>query len=258
MTVIGAEPAPVVRAAALRGSRLERTLLHRPGSADDTTTRVVWLQADALYCDVRLPAGLTTVTAPCLSALTLDDLLALATQDAFAGRLVDHGDHVEWTRTVELHAPGPHADAGTLTRHGERKLVEHGHFEDYLEEWSVTDSGLTTEEFALVDTDTGAPGVLVRAGDHFGFARGRTAPVAGDLADAIRGAATLTAAQSALDCEVSLGRIHDDRWLVTTSTLPYRVGADLNPIHTGDDAVSTADVHPLGHAVRRRWHRTQS
>lgn len=258
MTVIGANHAPVVRAAALRGSRLERTLLQRVGTAVDTTTRVVWLQAETLYCDVRRPAGMPAVTAPCLSALSLDDLLTLATQDAFAGRLVDHGGHVEWTRTVELHAPGPHADAGTLARLDDRTLVEHGHFEKYREEWAVTESALPTEEIALVDTDTGAPGVLVRVGDHFGFARGRTTPLAEDLTHAIRGAATLADARRALDCEISLGRVHDDRWLVTTSTLPYRVGADLGPVRAGDDAVSTADVDPLGHAVRRRWRRTQS
>src|SRR5690606_8278056 len=82
---------------AVAGACFERTLLARPGREADTSTRVTWIQGEHLYCDLRQPAGLA---ARGMRDTTLDDLLALAQQEGFAGPLLDRGDHVEWVRTV--------------------------------------------------------------------------------------------------------------------------------------------------------------
>ncbi len=151
------------------GTRFERTLLARPGAIPDTTTRVTWLQGERLYCDLRRPATLQTVTASTLAEMEIDDLVALASQDGFAGRLLDSSNHVEWERAVSFHPLGPTPDAGTLEALDTDTLVEHGVFEEYTEHWRITDVSPDIEEYLLEDVETGATAVLVRVGECFAF-----------------------------------------------------------------------------------------
>ncbi|MCK0089985.1 hypothetical protein MWU77_04210 [Rhodococcus sp. F64268] len=240
-------------ATSLSGTRFERTLLSRPGHPDDTTTRVTWLQGRTLYCDLRQPAALPKIEAPALRALGIGDLLALADQDGFAGPLIDNSDHVEWVRTVALRPAGPTPDAGALNALDHDTLVEQGIFEDYIEHWRIAATSPDIDEYLLEDLDTGAPGVVVRVGGDFAFARGRKHVLDSSLHEQIRGAASLRAAQELLDCEIALGVVRDEQWIITASSLPYRVGAHLNPVF--GDRVGTRDHDLDGNPVVRNWQR---
>ncbi|MEE2061439.1 hypothetical protein [Rhodococcus artemisiae] len=245
-------------ATSLSGTRFERTLLSRPEHPDDTTTRVTWLQGRALYCDLRQPAALPKIEAPALRALGIGDLLVLADQDGFAGPLFDNSDHVEWGRTVALHPAGPTPDAGALNALDHGTLVEQGIFEDYIEHWRIAATSPDIDEYLLEDLDTGAPGVVVRVGGDFAFARGRThvldsPPLDSPLHEQIRGAASLRAAQELFDCEIALGVVRDEQWIITASSLPYRVGAHLNPVF--GDRIGTRDHDLDGNPVVRNWQR---
>ncbi|MBS9373161.1 hypothetical protein [Rhodococcus sp. B50] len=234
------------------GTRFERTLLARPDAEPDTTTRVTWLQGERLYCDLRRPASLPTITAPTLTDMGIDDLVALATQDGFAGRLLDRGDHVEWERVVSFHPLGPTPDAGSLAVLDADTLVEHGVFEDYTEHWSIVDVSPDVEEHLLEDPDTGTTAVLVRVGDTFAFARGRDRTIGSEpLIEQIHGVATLSEARALVDCEISVGHVRDSRWIITASTLPYRVGDALDP--TIGDEIRIRDTAFDGTPATRRW-----
>ncbi|MFZ3391639.1 hypothetical protein TVH25_00050 [Rhodococcus sp. 7Tela_A2] len=238
----------------ISGTRFERTLLARPGAAPDTTSRVVWLQGASLYCDLRRPAAEVPVQARSLGVTSIDDLLVLATQDGFAGRLLSHGGHVEWTRTVAVHPPGPHPDAGSLELLDATTVAEHGVFEDYLEHWRISATSSSIDEYLLEDIETGAPGILIRVGEDFAFARGRTRPIDGaPLHEQIRGAGTLSAARELMNCEISFGSTGLGEWRITASTLPFRVGDMLDPVP--GEILSTSDIDVDGRPVMRRWRR---
>src|SRR6266496_4360397 len=134
----GAESSEV-RAVCIEPSHLaglwRRTLLVDEHGREDVTTDVVWLQGRGVYVDLRRPSGRPSFdSVRGLRDLSYDQVRWMATQEAFAGRLVDRGQYVEWTRCIDLHPPGPTPDAGTLSReHG--LLVERGWHSDYVEHW---------------------------------------------------------------------------------------------------------------------------
>jgi len=55
-----------------------------------------------------------------------------------------------------------------------------------------------------------------------------------------------------MDLEISLGTVEDDRWLISRSTLPFRVGDDLAP-ELGSAEITVAERDTAGTPVRRRW-----
>ncbi|WP_246442610.1 hypothetical protein [Rhodococcus triatomae] len=255
MTGITAHEQRVV--SALRGTRLERTLLRDGDGREDVTSAVTWLQGHALYCDLRRPEGFVPPTARCLDEMTLDDLHLLARQEAFAGRLAEHPDHVEWIRDVDLH-PAVAPDAGTLEHLDVDTVLERGFHADYIEEWRVDSTGPVTE-FLLADADADADtesprAVLLRAGRNFGYARPRSTalPARASLSALLDASVTVAEARSLLDCEVSLGIVGDDRWTITRSTLPFREGTDLAVVVDGTE-VTTSDIEPSGRPATRRW-----
>ena len=130
-----------------------RTLLVGADGSRDTTTGVLWLQGISAYVDSR----------------------------GFAGRLERRGDVFEWRRDVDLQAPGPFPDAGTMSWDGE-VLVETGVHEDYVEHW-VRDKGATAPCGAVfLRASGGGDGLLLRVGERFGWAGAGTV-VIGDVGD---------------------------------------------------------------------------
>lgn len=118
-----------------------RTLLVASDGTRDTSTDVRWLQGVTGYVDTR----------------------------GFAGTLQQRGDTFEWQRDVELGPAGPFPDAGAMRWDGDT-LVETGVHEDYVEHW-VRDQGAGEPCGALFLTGPdGAVGLLVRVGEHFGWA----------------------------------------------------------------------------------------
>jgi hypothetical protein len=120
-----------------------RTLLIEADGIRDTAPGVLWLQGPTAYIDSR----------------------------GFAGTLHQNGDVFEWHRTVDLHPPGPHPDVGVMSWEGE-VLIETGVHENYVEHWvRDADSGRSAGALFLIGP-SGWPGLLVRAGELFGWADG--------------------------------------------------------------------------------------
>ncbi|MGY1839957.1 MULTISPECIES: hypothetical protein [unclassified Modestobacter] len=262
--MIGRTPVAVGRSD-VAGRVWRRAGIWAPGAEPDTTTDVGWLQLDSWYCDLRRPADLPAVTARSLAELTRADLLALAGQEAFAGRLQQQGEVWTWTRVVDLHPPEPLPDAGRLALDGD-VLVETGVGRDYLERW-VADTPPDTgprQELVLRGAD-GRAGLLLRLGDRFGHVRDRAAPLPGGapLRELVGPGTDLDTARALIDLEVSLGVVVDGDWRITRSTLPFRVGCSLQPEWAGGTALTTTaltttaltttDVTAQGRPARRRW-----
>ena len=131
----------------LRG-RWVRTLLTTAGGQRDDTTEVTWLQAGALYVDLRGPAG--------------------AVSAGFAGRLVADGPYAHWLRTIDLQPPSATPDQGHLDADGDL-LVETGRDGSYVERWRRT-SRPTDPVAAVALRHNDFHAVLVRVGDHIGWA----------------------------------------------------------------------------------------
>lgn len=234
----------------LSGRRWSRRALVIPGTTVDTGTEVDWLQAGELYLDLRTPADMPVIGADGPDELTREDLLALCGQQAFAGRLEERDGEWTWWREVDLHPADPLPDRGLL-HFADGILVETGIGRDYFEDWIATDAAPDGLELALAGAD-GRPGMLLRVGDQFGYLRGRSADVTPAPGTSLREAvavADLATARALLDLEISLGTVTDGRWVITRSTLPFRIGDDLAP-EFGDGEITVADH---GGAPRRRW-----
>jgi isopenicillin N synthase-like dioxygenase len=212
-----------------------RSLIVRADGTRDTSTEVTWLQAGSSYVDLRQPAdlvGLAAVT-PGRAAL-----LALARQEAFAGRTTQDGAHCTWTRDIDLSPLQDSPDVGTLRLEGE-VMVEEGVHEPYVEHWHLTQPAAPYVGVALRDTATGEPALLVRTGSRFGWARGRGTPLPpGTLADLVAAAPTDDDARALLDVEVSLGTVGQEGWRVERSTLPGCVGRDVHLVLAGTTATT--------------------
>ncbi|UED87273.1 hypothetical protein [Streptomyces profundus] len=255
-----------VGAHALPRRRLwRRDWIRLPDLPPDTRTEVHWLHLDVHYCDLRQPPAEQRSTAASLAGLDVDEVLALAGQEAFAGRLLDQGDRVEWTRPLSLHPAGPTPDAGRLHRGPDGALIETGVHRPYTERWVAAPPPMspTVRETPLRGPD-GRQGLLLRLGDHFGYVRDRAPGTLRDdtsLLDQLREAAPdIHRARQLVDFELSMGRIvgpDDGRgevWRIVRSTLPWRVGTDLAPVPGGEPGrLTVADHTPEGHPTRTVW-----
>nr|WP_090339106.1 allophanate hydrolase [Mycolicibacterium malmesburyense]CRL67237.1 allophanate hydrolase [Mycolicibacterium malmesburyense] len=232
-----------------------RRALASPGRVVDTDTDVEWLQAGELYVDLRTPPGMAIITARSLTELSRDDLLALCTQEAFAGSLLDDGDEFTWLRSFDLHPAEALPDRGRLHRAGD-VVVETGIGRAYHEDWVDESAGPGVHRWELIlGEPSGRRGMLLRIDNRFGYVRGRcpaTGFGAGTALAQIVADADLERAREVMDLEVSLGTVDDRVWRITRSTLPFRVGDDLAPERDGPD-VTVSDRAPDGTAVRRRW-----
>jgi hypothetical protein len=157
-----------------------RTLLVDADGSRDTGTNVIWLQGISLFVDVR-GAG-----------------------EGFAGRLDQRSDVFEWTRLVDLQAPGL-PDAGRMSWDGD-VLIEVGVHADYTEHWRREPGPVDPCWGLLLSAPDDATAVLLRVGRCFGWAHRR-----GD-----RGA-------------VSSGVVTEHGWRITDSSDARRIGTVLMP-----------------------------
>jgi hypothetical protein len=239
-----------------------RTLVREADGSTDRSTTATWLQGSSLFADLRQPPGLAEMAGgACLKDLERPLLLALCGQRAFAGSLIEDGDVFSWIRRMDLHPPAPHPDAGTLRWEGD-KLVEEGLHEAYVEHWELVEQSTRGLASALLeDPQEGCTGVLVRAGSWFGYARDRSVPLptpSVPLVEQVLGCSRRAEAAALLDCEVSVGRVHADRWEIVRSTLPHRVGVRLGPeLNRAGDGLRIRDTDPQGRPSLRAWHLAQ-
>ena len=240
-----------------------RTLLVDERRTVDVTTEVTWLQGARTYLDLRRPPGRPAFDGVRrLADLDADQVRWLAGQQGFAGELADRGDHVEWTRWIDLHPAGPHPDAGTLHL-ADGVLVERGRHVDYLEHWRRVSPGAAPTWALQLVGDGGFRACLLRVGSAFGWARGRRRRLCDprplpELVAAALADAGLDRARDAVDVEISLGTVHGPtEWTVTASTLPFREGAPLDlslPARPAvGDTVTGRELSPTGDLVDRRW-----
>jgi hypothetical protein len=233
-----------------------RSLLIGSDGARDTTTEVWWLQGKRLYADLRRPAaGPDFSTVRGLAQLSSEQCAWLARQQGFAGELTQDGQCFEWQRSIDFQPASPQADAGTLQWKGD-VLVETGRDSPYIEHWRRQHDRSVQPGLAisLREGDTGVPGLLLRAGAEFMFARARetTLPAGRNLAECVAEARSLRDAHLMLDCEISFGQVAPDGFRIAASTLPYRVGDILGQRMVGDTIV-TDDRGSRGEPIQRRW-----
>jgi len=207
-----------------------RSLIAWPDGTQDTTTSVSWLQGLATYIDLRQPADRPAFTGvAALADLDAEDVAWLARQEGFAGTFVFDGTWFEWQREIDFQPQALYSDSGSL-RYEDDYMIEEGRDVPYVEHWHRdTLPGAPVAAVSLI-SDEGAA-ALLRVGDLFMYARARAQPLDGGkhLSEHVAGAASLAQAQAMIDCEISLGRIQDDAWIIRHSTLPYRECLNLAP-----------------------------
>jgi hypothetical protein len=233
-----------------------RSMIAWPDGSRDTTTSVCWLQGLRACLDLRqsaLPAELARVHA--LDQLSIGQCTGLAQQQGFAGQLSFDGSHFEWTRSIDFQPRAAGADAGSLCWEGD-VLVESGRDLAYIEHWHRDDRvpTLPVAAVSLRDADDNTAAAMLRVGAQFMFARDRTLSAAAGrtLCQCITEAATLQQAQRLVDCEISFGNALPAGFLITASTLPWRIGDRLDPRLTRGQ-LETMDRTADGSARRRHW-----
>jgi len=233
-----------------------RSMIAWPDGSRDTTTSVCWLQGLRACLDLRQsapPAELARVRA--LDRLSLGQCTWLARQQGFAGQLSFDGSHFEWSRSIDFQPRAAGADAGSLCWQGD-VLVESGRDVAYIEHWH-RDHGAPTLPVAAVslrDADDNTAAAMLRVGAQFMFARDRTLSAAAGrtLCQCIAEAATLQQARGLVDCEISFGNALPAGFLISASTLPWRIGDVLDQRLTCGQ-LDTMDRTADGVARRRRW-----
>ena len=234
-----------------------RSLMAWPDGRRDTETEVGWLQGMTAYADLRQKPGHAGhfQHVRCLQDLTMGDCERLATQQAFSGTFLSHGESFEWVRTIDFQPPRAGGDVGLLYWQGDI-LVEEGLQADYIEHWHRDPEVPVHPCAALTMKGKDAPcwGSVVRVGNMFAYARDRQVKLAGDsLAACIAGAADIEAAQALVDFEISMGVISGDVWRITRSTLPFRVDSVFAYGMEGETRFSVADFTQDGEAMIRDW-----
>jgi len=192
-----------------------RTSIRWPDGRRDTTNTVFWLQGSRYYADIRIPAGRPSFAgvrsiAKCSPA----QRQWLATQEGFAGELVQRGDGFHWIRDVDYQPPGGPPDVGRLrfADASRDRIVEEGVLQSYVEDWERIDRGDSTGRQALVlrCEESDMRRWFVAVGDHF-----------------------LLALQHADQVELSHGTRQGamKNWIISESTMPWREGTSVFRSH---------------------------
>jgi hypothetical protein len=204
-----------------------------PDGRIDSTTRVLWLQTQSLYADLRVPAGLDCrPEVRGFEDLDHAELVALAGLNGFAGTLDFDGAICRWHRELDYRPPGGPADEARAALDGDT-LIETGLHADYVEDWHrQTPAGAPLIAFRRRERPAG---ILVFAGEHVIEIVDRASPLPGDTdlrqlvaEDLARG--DRTSAERRLGMRISYGRRSGDgdaRWLIELSTFPWLVGRPL-------------------------------
>ncbi len=194
---------------------------------------VHYLQTPSLFADVRLPIQRPAFAhATSFADLTDDELLLLAKQRGFTGRVTAVGDTITWQHEIDFQPPDGTPDIGRVQRIGPTQMYEHALDSSYVESWRSVASG--DEAFLVVRVERAGrlDQILLVASDYFLYVRNRSAdlPVAKSLDSLIVATrASRTQIIALLDCEFSTGRVRAGSvpWEIQASTLPWREGHQL-------------------------------
>jgi hypothetical protein len=243
----------------------ERKALWLGSAEPDYATRVVYVQTQTLFGDIRIPESRSGASnANCLEDLHDSELKELATQEGFAGYVEIADNVVTWQREIDFQPPTGIPDTGQCMV-DKQHMIEKGIHSDYSEKWQRIDDG--DGQFLAMQTegDEGkvAKQILVVAGDHFLYARGRKhslEPV--KSLNHLFQIKDFTREQMIryLDCEFSYGRVRSGRkpWEIYLSTLPFKEGHSL--ITPGemevllDLGVVYQHSRNISSTLKRHWH----
>ena len=197
------------------GGLWRRSLMAWPDGRLDTTSWVNWLQGPSFYIDLRQPLGrpdFRGVTS--LDGLTRAQIEWLAGQEGFAGELTYLDGTFEWHREVDFQVKAADPDQGRLRLEGDM-MVEEGMGEGglgeeglggrYIEHWhrEGTAPGPACA-LRFEDRASGCQGFIMRRGDVFMYARGRSTAVSAtlDLHEHVTKAPSLAAAQDLIELKM--------------------------------------------------------
>ncbi|OYV59812.1 MAG: hypothetical protein B7Z71_07295, partial [Acidocella sp. 21-58-7] len=192
----------------------------------DVSTKVGWLQGKSVFADLRQPPDITGQFrhAKCLNDLGFSDCERLARQQGFAGIFAARDGYFEWMRKIDYQPVQGKIDAGNLFWQGDI-LVEEGLQKEHFEHWHRDPALKLTPCWGVIlkNAHDGIWGNLLRVGDLFMYSRDRGTQLANSsLIEAVRGAVNVKAAREMIDFEISFGRISNEGWQITRSSLPYR------------------------------------
>jgi hypothetical protein len=207
----------------------QRDWISRHGGPHDAAVTVRYVQTPSVFGDLRIPAERAALAgATSFAALSDDQLRVLAKQNGFAGFTTVDGADATWHHEIDFQPSDGGTDIGRLERVDAQHMFEHALDESYVESWSRLGRGSDRFFAARVARGDRVEHVLSVAGDHFVYARARTAalPAVASLGDAIaQSQATREQIIGFLDCEISFGTTHD--WRIERSTLPWQEGKGL-------------------------------
>ena len=212
------------------------------GRRDDTTI-VVWLQADSLMVDVRVPADRADVARRGgLDDCSIDDMRALAATDASSGFTecgpVTTNRHGRRSATAVWHTRGHGVNFQPVSAFPEPGLMTWS--DDGTVMFEHAPSGAYTEEWRLVPGSRD-PLTVTPLGDDMVYRAGDIAVVVRDRAVEIPRQARLdelleeyaddrATLQALLDCEFSVAERTSDGWTIFASTLPWKQGTVIDVV----------------------------
>lgn len=212
-----------------------REVITAPGFRDETT-RVLWLQTETWYADLRVPIdrpGPPTSGAKVegFGAYSEAELIALARMQGFAGQLSVAGDVFFWRRDLDVQPASEDRDEARCSQDGE-VLVEDGLHADYQEIWRREPISAAPQAAFRLE---GREGLLVAGGEHLieFVARPGAAPAGKSLAALVESA---LAAGRRADAEALLGtriryarRNAEGAWITQLSSMPWLEGLPMLP-----------------------------
>ncbi|MEP1649455.1 MAG: hypothetical protein ABJK03_04450 [Paracoccaceae bacterium] len=115
----------------------QREWIKAPGF-EDHSTRVHWLQAGALFADLRIPLNRPKIAGvSCLADLPPKDLRRLMDAEGFAGHISVKDDKCTWHREINWHGLPGQADIGLMSFDADGGLIEDGVLAEYRELWQA-------------------------------------------------------------------------------------------------------------------------
>ena len=139
----------------------QRDWIRAPGF-EDHTTQVHWLQAGALYADIRVPLHRPSAPQGSLSDAPPEALRILMASEAFAGTITVEDAVCTWARDVNWHGQPDGVDAGAM-HFEDDALIETGVHADYAERWVQKGGRLTARRVHSAQHS----GVLVEDAQRF-------------------------------------------------------------------------------------------
>jgi len=115
----------------------QRDWIKAPGF-EDHTTRVHWLQAGALFADLRIPFNRPEIAGlSCLADFEPQDLRLMMDAEGFAGHITVEESICTWHRAINWHGVPGQADIGLMSFDEAGGLIEDGVLAEYRELWQA-------------------------------------------------------------------------------------------------------------------------